>query len=57
MESDFYLNESHATYVKYMNLYTKLMMDTIEHLGVYKDKARQEINQMLSFEKKLANVS
>lgn len=57
LERDFYLNESHATYVKYVDHYNKLMLQTVKHMGVAQDFAQEEIQLVLNFEKSLANQS
>ena len=57
LERDFYLNETHATYVKYMEKYFKLMVETVKQMGVPEETARQELRDVMNFEKTLANVS
>ncbi|GAB6032160.1 NEDD8 protease Nep2 [Chamberlinius hualienensis] len=57
LERDFYLNDSHPLYRKYMGHYLKLMKGTAKLLGVPQPVAKDELYQIIEFEKKLANLT
>lgn len=57
LERDFYLNETHPIYIKYLDRYYWFMVESLKQMGASEESAKDDVTQIVHFEKQLANLT